>query len=77
MPTLAKEKPVGRPKKKGLRPGEEPVYKAIGVRARVEWIRWLEEAAEFCRLDTSKLVDLAVAAYAAQQGFPKKPPPRI
>ena len=74
---LVKENLVGRPKKKGLRPGEDPEYKAIGVRARVEWIRWLEEAAEFCRLDTSKLVDIAVATYAAQQGFEKKPPPRI
>lgn len=72
-----KGKTVGRPKRKGLRPDQEPVYKAIGVRARVEWIEWLQEAAEFCRLDTAKLVDIGVTNYAAQQGFPKKAPPRI
>ena len=72
-----KGKTVGRPKRKGLRPGEEPVYKAIGIRARVEWIEWLQQAAEHCRLDTAKLVDIAVTHYAAQQGFDKKAPPRI
>jgi hypothetical protein len=49
----------------------------VAVFASEEWIRWVEEGADFCRTDVSKLVDVALAAYLRGQGFPKTPPKRI
>jgi hypothetical protein len=72
---------IGRPLLVGANPDAvevlAPLVGRVAIPGTPEWIKWLEEAAEHCRLDTSKLLDIAVASYAAQQGFPKRPPPRI
>lgn len=69
-----KEKPeLGRPKKH--KPGEEPRRRKVGIMATTEWADWLERAADHCRLDVSKLIDMAVWKYVKEEGF-EEPPPR-
>jgi hypothetical protein len=49
----------------------------LAVQASEEWIAWVEEGAEFCRTDVSKLTDVALASYLRTQGFTKPPPKRV
>jgi hypothetical protein len=49
----------------------------LSVQASSEWVSWVEEGADFCRTDVSKLVDMALATYLRAQGFGKIPPKRI
>lgn len=62
---------------KGKPAKSEPPRKHLGIRARVDWAEWLEEAAEFCRTDTAKLIDESLIHYLQKRGFKKKPPPRL
>jgi hypothetical protein len=68
---------MAKPKKK---PSHGPESKrqptALTVRGSKEWREWLERGAEFCRTDTSKLVDISVAHYLRGQGFTEPPPKR-
>jgi hypothetical protein len=69
--------PVTMPKKK-----VKPVKKksrlpvAVTIKGSEEWKAWLEEGAEFCLTDVSKLMDVAVANYLKSQGFEKPRPKR-
>jgi len=49
----------------------------LSVQAGEEWIAWVEEGADFCRTDVSKLVDAALADYLRARGFTKVPPKRV
>jgi hypothetical protein len=49
----------------------------LSVQASEEWISWVEDFAEFHRIDVSKLVDVSLASYARSSGFPKPPPKRV
>jgi hypothetical protein len=61
-------------KKRGV---AAPASRRIVVQASEEWIAWVEEGADFCRTDVSKLVDVALFQYLKSQGFEKIPPKRI
>ncbi len=65
---------MGRPRKNKTH--QAPSIKTIAVRATVDWVSWVEEGADFCRTDVSKLVDAALADYLKARGFPKSPPKR-
>ncbi len=47
------------------------------VQASEAWIAWVEEGADHCRTDVSKLTDVAIAFYLREQGFKKAPPRRV
>jgi hypothetical protein len=64
-----------KPKPGAKKPG--PSIKQIGIRARAEWVVWLEKGAHFCRTDTSKLIDAALVDYLKARGFDEPPPRRI
>jgi hypothetical protein len=49
----------------------------LSVQASEDWIGWVEEGADFCRTDVSKLVDVALVTYLRAQGFAKTPPKRV
>jgi hypothetical protein len=65
-------------RKSGKKRGEaHSANRRIVVQASEEWIAWVEEGADFCRTDVSKLVDIALAQYLRSQGFAKLPPKRV
>lgn len=49
---------------------------ALTIRGSKEWRAWLERGAKFCRTDSSKLIDIAVAHHLKNQGFDEPPPER-
>ena len=59
---------------KPIEPGRRPV--AVTIKGNKQWKDWLEEAAAYCRMSVSALVDVAVTRYAKEQGFTKRPPER-
>jgi hypothetical protein len=64
-------------KKKAIpKPEPERRLTALAIKGSAEWRAWVQEAAEFCRTDTSKLVDAAILEYARKRGFTKEPPKR-
>ena len=65
-------------KKKPTPPAPEPIRRpvAVTIKGEPEWKAWLEEAAAYCRMSVSSLVDVAVTRYAQDQGFTKRPPAR-
>ncbi len=48
---------------------DETRIKQVGVRATNAWASWLERGAEFCRTNTSQLLDVAVVDYLKARGF--------
>lgn len=61
------------------RPGPPPTGRrptALTVKGSEEWREWVERGAKFCRTDSSKLVDAALAEYLKARGFPDPPPER-
>jgi hypothetical protein len=65
---------MGRPKKKRT-DAAEPDVKRIAIQGTVEWCEWLEEFAESCRTDVSKVIDTCLADAAKARGF-RAPPKR-
>jgi hypothetical protein len=65
---------MARKKAKAPEPSRRPV--AVTIKGNEAWKGWLEEAASFCRLSVSALVDVSVTQYAKAQGFTKRPPER-
>jgi hypothetical protein len=49
---------------------------AVTIRGSKEWRAWVERGAKYCRTDSSKLFDVAVAQYLKAQGFDEPPPER-
>jgi hypothetical protein len=49
---------------------------AITVKGSVAWREWMERGARFCRIDVSKLVDLASVEYLKGRGFTEEAPER-
>jgi hypothetical protein len=46
------------------------------IKGTVEWKAWLDRLAEFSRLPSTILIDLALAEWAKNHGFPELPPKR-
>jgi hypothetical protein len=69
------EATMARPKKREKQ-AEPPAIKRIVVQGSLEWSEWLQEGADFCRTDVSKLFDAAVVDYLKARGFSKTPPKR-
>jgi hypothetical protein len=67
---MARKKPKPQP----VEPARRPM--AVGIKGSEEWKTWLEEAARYCRMSVSGLIDVAVTQYVRAQGFPKPPPER-
>jgi predicted transcriptional regulator len=67
---------MARPKKKPVEPGSVRQPTALTIRGSKEWRDWLERGARYCRTDSSKLVDIAVAHYLRAQGFDEPAPER-
>lgn len=66
---------MGRPKKQ--RDGEPEIkFETIAVRATPEWKSWAERGAEYCRLNVSTAIDVALAEYFRVRGFEEPPPKR-
>jgi hypothetical protein len=65
------------PKKKPPTPKRPPARKTIivAVKGSPEWRDWLNRGADFLRLSTATVVDLAVISYLKANGF-KEPPPK-
>jgi hypothetical protein len=69
---------MARPKaKKSARKGT-PKRLAIVVtlKGSLEWKAWVDELADLCRTDTSKLIDMALVEFAKARGFQKEAPRR-
>jgi len=66
---MAKKKPA--PRAKASRPDI-----AVTVRGTEQWKAWVEDLAEFCRMDVSKLVDTALVEIAKNRKFDKQAPRR-
>ena len=45
---------------------------ALTIKGSPEWRDWVAEGADYCRTDTSKLVDAALVHYLKHRGFDKK-----
>jgi hypothetical protein len=58
-------------------PAQPPPIRRVALQACEAWIAWLEEGADHCRTDVSKLLDAAAASYLRSQGFTKPPPKRV
>ena len=70
------EKRVARRKSKKL-DAAAGSSRRLSVQACDAWIAWVEDGADFCRTDVSKLVDVALVTYLRSQGFTKTPPRRV
>jgi hypothetical protein len=46
------------------------------IKGTAEWKEWLDRLADFSRLPTTVLIDVALAEWAKQKGFPESPPKR-
>lgn len=57
-------------------PDPERRSTALAIKGTTAWREWVQEAAAFCRTDTSKLVDAAILEYVQRRGFKKEPPMR-
>lgn len=68
-----KTQPTSRPK---ANPESERKPMALQMRGSEEWKAWLEELAAFDDRTTTSLGERALHRYAAEIGFPKKPPAR-
>jgi hypothetical protein len=64
-------------RKSAKKAAHPPSNRRLVVAAADPWLSWVEEGADFCRTDVSKLVDVALASYLRAQGFPKTPPKRL
>ncbi len=53
-----------------------PAPSGITIRGSAEWRAWVDRGAEFCRTDTSKLIDAALIEYLKARGFTEPPPKR-
>jgi hypothetical protein len=73
---MAKKK-VDTAPKKGRPPSAEGTRdQAVVVRGRVPWKTWVDELADYCRMDISDMVDQALVEFARGKGFDKMPPKR-
>jgi hypothetical protein len=75
-PVVAREEQVEVARRKSSKKPETP-SRRLSVQASDQWIAWVEEGADFCRTDVSKLVDASLATYLRSQGFTKTPPKRV
>jgi hypothetical protein len=64
-------------RRKSSKKPEGQASRRLSVQASEGWIAWVEQGADFCRTDVSKLVDAALADYLRARGFDKKPPRRV
>jgi hypothetical protein len=71
---MAKKKATAPKKAAATSGGAKPT--ALTIRGSAEWREWLEEGAQHCLLDASKLVDIAVTQYLKSNGFQKPRPQR-
>ena len=46
------------------------------IKGTVEWKEWLDRLADFSRLPSTVLIDVALADWAKQHGFEEPPPKR-
>ncbi len=53
-----------------------PVRYRFALRTSAEWLAWLHQLAEHCRVDATTVVDQALARYADGVDFRVVPPPR-
>lgn len=72
---MAKPKP-DKSKAVPTPPDKEVRAMVLGIRGTIAWRKWLERAANHCRMNSSTLVDVAVSQYVKAQGFDEPPPPR-
>ncbi len=69
----AKVKSSGRPPKKASR---KAPHAMVNIKASHAWRAWLGRLAIHFRTDVSKIIDAAVAEYAASRDFTEEPPLR-
>ena len=48
----------------------------VTLKGSPEWKAWVDELADLCRTDTSKLIDMALVELAKARGFKKEAPRR-
>jgi hypothetical protein len=46
------------------------------IKGTAEWKEWLNRLADFSRLPSTIVIDLALAEWAKSHGFPEPPPKR-
>lgn len=64
-------------RRKAGKSGESAPNRRLSVQASPEWIEYVERGADFCRIDVSKLTDVAIVQYLRAQGFTEQPPKRV
>ena len=65
------------PKRIGRPPSDTGTRdQALVVRCRTGWKLWTVALAEFCRMDTSDMIDHALVEFAKSRGFELSPPKR-
>jgi hypothetical protein len=70
LSAMAKKKSAPDPNKPSPRPT------AFAIKGSLEWREWVEQGAEHCRTDVSKLIDAALVEYLRSRGFDNPPPKR-
>jgi hypothetical protein len=65
---------MARKKTRKADPARRPM--AVAIKGSEAWKTWIEEAASYCRMSVSALIDVAVTQYVMAQGFSKRPPER-
>lgn len=71
---MAERTKMGR--KKTDPPDQPNRIHAVVVKGTPEWKKWVEDTAEFFRINVSSLVDTSIAEYARTHGFDVPPPNR-
>jgi hypothetical protein len=71
--TMAKRTEKQNPSKTPAPPAPKSIV--LTVKGFPEWRDWLNRGADFLRLSTATMVDLAVIEYLKAHGF-KEPPPK-
>jgi hypothetical protein len=75
--TMATKKKVPRPARERTGPpAKERLAIVVTLKGSPEWKAWVDELADLCRTDTSKLIDMALVDFAKARGFKKEAPRR-
>jgi hypothetical protein len=72
LSAMAKKKPT----RDSDKPAPAPRPTAFAIKGSLEWREWVEQGADHCRTDVSKLIDAALVEYLRERGYTNPPPKR-
>jgi hypothetical protein len=67
---------TAKPIKKAATASTDRLAIAVTLKGSAEWKAWVDDLADHCRTDVSKLIDMALVEFAKGHGFSRQAPRR-